>query len=497
MKKLTKLTALCLALLMAFSLIPMSFAAEVDTCPVIYLPGISSSDLYHDIDDPTSEIVFPSIDEVKAMVTDDIIPALIVYAADRDADKLASVFSNVFNTIFAGHFNNPDGSPKGNSGAIVDYPVHVYKNSRVRFEWDWRSDPFDAAAKLNDFVDYVIEKSGCDKVALASHSMGSVVILTYLNVYGDSRISGIVYDTPAIDGVNYLGEFLVGNFETDGEALMAVVKSLFTASEDRELAESIMDIFTLAGIPDELSALFNSALDEITPVIFRDTLVPLFACWPSIWAMVPEADFDAAVDYIFSNYLTDADSAVLKARIEKYNDEIRADRYETLLDFDKEGRIAVISRYGNTSLPLMDRWAETGDTVIETSSSSLGATTALYGEIFDEAYLAAKDSDYISPDKTIDASTCLFPEKTWFIKGAQHAQTDLTGPLYSSLLFGIDEATCYNYTLSRFTAYDAETDSIVEDTSEPEETKEKSPLQILFNFLKAFFNKILSFFKIG
>ena len=497
MKKFNKLTALCLALLMMLSLVPASLAAEADTCPVIYLPGIASSTLYHDVNDPSTEVVFPSVDEVKKMVTDKIAPALIVYAADKDADKLAGVLSEQFNIIFAGHFNNADGSPKGNSGAIVSYPSKISKNSRVRFEWDWRCDPFDAASKLNDFVDYVCTTSGSDKVALASHSLGSVVILTYLNVYGDDKISGIVYDTPVVDGVNYLGEFLLGNFETDGEALISTVSGLFSASEDSAFIESIMDIFTLAGIPAELSALFNSAIDEVMPVLFRDTLVPLFARWPSIWAMVPEADFDAAVDYIFTNYLTDEDAAVLKKKIIKYNEEIREDRKEVLLDFDNDGRIAVISRYGYSSLPLMDRWAEIGDTVVETKSSSLGATTAPVGSILDDAYLADKDAAYISPDKTVDASTCLFKEKTWFIKGLEHGKASATSALYSSLLFGQEEATCDNYTLSRFSAYDAETESIVADTSEPEAIGEKSPLQVLFNFLKELFKKLFSFFKIG
>ena len=108
-----------------------------------------------------------------------------------------------------------------------------------------------------------------------------------------------------------------------------------------------------------------------------------------------------------------------------------------------------------------------------------------------------KDMKYISPDKTIDASTCFFAEKTWFIKNLQHGSTSATSPLYSSLLFGIEEATCENYTLSRFSLYDAESKSIVADTSEPEDTEEKSPLQILFNFLKEFFKKLISFFKIG
>lgn len=496
MKKFTKLTALCLALFMAFSLVPVSLAAEADTCPIVYIPGISSSKLYHDVNDPESQIVFPSVDEVKKMVTDKIVPALIVYAADKDADKLASVFSEQFNIIFAGHFNNPDGTPKGNSGAIVKYPSSVSKGSRVTFDWDWRSDPFVAAAKLNDFINYVIDKSGCSKVALASHSLGSVVILTYLDVYGNDKITGIVYDSPAIDGVNYLGEFLVGNFETDGEALMSIVKTIFGASEDREFVESIMDVFSLAGIHDELSILLNSVFDDLMPVIFRDTLVPLFACWPSIWAMVPEEDTKAAMDYIFTKYLTDEASAALKSTVEKYN-EVKSERYQTLAEFDKDGRFAVISRYGYASLPIMDRWAETGDTVIDTNSSSLGATTALMGEVLDDAYLAGKDAAYISPDKTVDASTCFVPEKTWFIKNLQHSYTNMTSPLYSSLLFGAEEATCDNFSLARFTAYDAITESLVEDTSEPEETKEKSPLEVLFNFIRAFFKKILSFFKIG
>lgn len=497
MKKLNKLTALCLALLMMLSLVPASLAAEADTCPIIYLPGIASSTLYHDVNDPSTKVEFPSVEEVKKMVTDKIVPALIVYAADKDADKLAGVLSDQFNIIFAGHFNNADGSPKGNSGAIVTYPSKIAKNSRVRFEWDWRSDPFDAAAKLNAFVEYVCETSGCEKVALASHSLGSVVILTYLTEYGADRISGIVYDTPVVDGVNYLGEFLVGNFETDGEALISTVSGLFSASEDSAFIESIMDIFTLAGIPAELSALFNSAIDEVMPVIFRDTLVPLFTRWPSIWAMVPEADFDAAVDYIFSNYLTDEDAAVLKEKIIKYNDEIREYKEKTLLDFDNNGRFAVISRYGYSSLPLMDRWAEVGDTVVETKSSSLGATTAPVGSLLDDAYLADKDAAYISPDKTIDASTCLFKEKTWFIKGLEHAKTDATVPLYSSLLFGAEEATCDNYALSRFSAYDAESESIIADSSKPEDTAEKSPLMVLFNFLRELFKKLVSFLKIG
>lgn len=496
MKKISKLLALSLAFILAFSVLPVSLAAETETCPVIYVPGINSSQLYSDVNDPDSKMFFPGMEEIKNMVIKEVVPALIVYATDKDTDKLAGVLSEQFNILFEDYFLNDDGSAKGNSGAILRYPSSVKANSTVVFDWDWRCDPFDAAAKLNDFVNYVIDKSGCEKVALTAHSLGSVVVLTYLSVYGDSKISGIVYDSPAIDGTNYLGEFLLGNFETDGEALISAVNGLFYASENEGLVESVMDVFTLAGIPAELSLLLNSVLDELAPVIFRDTLVPLFARWPSVWSLVPDADFDAAVNYIFSEHLTDSESMKLKEKVVKYDTDVRNNRYATICNFDINGRLAVISRYGYSSLPLMDRWEETGDTIIETKSTSFGATVAAYGEVLADDYLVNKDAKYISPDKTVDASTCLVPEKTWFIKGIVHENT-ATKALYSSLLFGEQEATCDNYKLSRFSLYDAETESFKEDTSKPEVIEDKSPLQVLFNFLKELFRKLFSIFKIG
>ena len=495
MKKTSKLLAFFLAVLMAFSVVPFSFAATEEACPLVYVPGIASSKLYYDTSDSSTEIVFPDTDEIKRMVTKKIIPALIIWSADKDAEKLAGVISDQFNIIFEGWFNNPDGTAKGNSGAIVNYPSSVSKNATVRFDWDWRGDPFEAAAELDKFIEHILEKSGCSKVALSSHSLGSVVILTYLSVYGDAKVSGIVYDTPVIDGINYIGEFMLGKFVTDGDALISTVNGIFSASENKALVESLMDVFALAGLSDDLSSLLNDVLDDVAPIIYRDTLVPLFARWPSIWTMAPAESVGEAMDYIFSELLTDEESLKLKAKVEKYNSEVRVDRYNTLLDFDENGRLAVISRYGSASLPISSEWDTICDGVVDTASSSLGATTADFGKSFDAAYLEGKDEKFISPDKTVDASTCLFPEKTWFVKNINHANAEPTRQLYSSLLFGEEEATCENYNLPRFVIYDAESGNISVDTSEPSVKTKKSPLQILFNFIKALFERLLNFLK--
>lgn len=496
MKKLSKLLALMLAVIMTLSVMPVSFAAEVEKCPTIYIPGIASSKIYSDVNDSSSLFEFPSIEVLTKRVENEVVPALIVYAADKDADKLAGVISDLFNYIFEGWFNNPDGSAKGNSGAILRYPsaASINENSIITFDWDWRGDPVEVAEKLNVFINYVTVNSKFNKVALASHSLGSTVILSYLSKYGSDKITGIVYDTPVIDGVNYVGELLLGNMETDGDAIVATVKSLLGSSENADVINNLMDILTLAGLTGEFAGLFNSVIDEIAPVLYRDTLVPLFARWVTVWAMTPAEDVDTAADYIFTKYLTDEESQVLKSKVERYNNLVRENRYETLRNFDANGRFAVISRYGYSSLPITQKWSEASDNVVETSRSSLGATTAVVGDFFSDEYIASKNAKYISPDKTIDASTCFVPEKTWFIKGLDHAKTTVTRSYYSALLFGAEEATCDNFVLSRFTAYDAESESIVADESVPVKTEKKTAFQVLIDFIRNFFKKLLSFF---
>ena len=56
--------------------------------------------------------------------------------------------------------------------------------------------------------------------------------------------------------------------------------------------------------------------------------------------------------------------------------------------------------------------------------SSFGATTSTLYETLSDEYIAERTElgygKYISPDKQIDASTCLFTDYTWFVKGCAH-----------------------------------------------------------------------------
>ena len=210
--------------------------------------------------------------------------------------------------------------------------------------------------------------------------------------------------------------------------------------------------------------------------------------------MSPDKYIDEAIEHIFTNYCVGEEYDALKAKIVKYNTDVRPYKKDTLLNFDVSGRLAVISRYGYAALPVSPSWNILTDTVVDARSSSLGATTAPIGTHFNDTYLEGKDMSLISPDRTVDASTCLFPEKTWFIKNLTHDKTGDTKPLHFELLFGEEEATVENFRLPQFLIYDAETDSIIEDTTVFEEPKEETKGGSIFRKVINFFTALFNFF---
>ena len=499
--KLTKKTiSILMCIVMMFALMMPAFASDNSIkCPTVYVEGLQSSILYTDTENPTESITTPDSATLVALIKEKIVPALIVYAANKDLDKLALTITDVLNDGFKHWANNPDGTPKGNSGTINNYPkaASINENSVLYFEYDWRGDPFVLAAELNDYINYIIENTEYDKVAISSHSLGGIVTLTYLTVYGYDKISGIVFDSPAIEGVEYVGDLFCGEMEFTSESVLTFLKGTLGENEYKELISSSLDILEMAGLSELVIGAFDDLVKALAPTLFKETLLPIFGSWLSIWAMVPAERIDEAMDYIFNDFCKDQDLSAIRAKIESYNEIVRADRVQTLLGYDEVGRVAVISRYGHTCFPITSSWALVGDAVIETESTSFGAVTAPVGEYFSDEYLQGKDMKYISPDKTVDASTCLFPEKTWFIKEILHEETKYTKNIHLQLLFGDEEANCDNSSLARFSILDRDTDSITADNSQPQKTEKLSPLQRLFNFLKALFEKLVQWFKKG
>jgi hypothetical protein len=77
------------------------------------------------------------------------------------------------------------------------------------------------------------------------------------------------------------------------------------------------------------------------------------------------------------------------------------------------------------------------DAIIDIDSTSLGATYAPAGEILPDEILFA-DGAIISPDGSVDVSTCLFPENVWLFEGQHHevGRNDVVISLIGKLITG-------------------------------------------------------------
>lgn len=99
-----------------------------------------------------------------------------------------------------------------------------------------------------------------------------------------------------------------------------------------------------------------------------------------------------------------------------------------LKQFKKSGmKIEIIAKYNTPFIPIIESHSVQGDAKISLKDISFGATGAEIGKTLSASYInSVKDkgkAKYISEDLIVDASTCLFPDYTWFIRDLGHSST--------------------------------------------------------------------------
>lgn len=466
-KKILSLLLAVLILLSSMSVIAFA-ASGKNSYPIIYVHGFMSSDINADKDDPDSELYFPMQTEHILDGVKEAVPALGALVLKGDWDAFGNGIAPVLENIFYGLYNNPDGSTKENSGTYFEYPTkeEIKNSDEIDFDYDWRRDPIEIADDLNDFVKYVKKVTGKKKVSLSCHSLGGVIVLSYLSVYGNSDIHGVAFDATAIYGESYTGDLLSGNIELSSKSTLYAIENMLVGNDVEYLVDSLLEIFEQAGLFEFVADLANDIVAKLKAQIL-EALAPLFANWLTIWAMIPDEQIDEAMDFVFDEIYDedDKDAKKLLKKIRKYNKVVRKNKSKTLKNLDKNGRVIVISRYGYASLAVTPSWDNMSDGTVDTKYNSFGATTAPVGTTFSDEYLKGKDMKYISPDKTVDASTCLFPTKTWFIRNFSHSwNCDTLDIMIHTLLNSKKEATVNTYKeYPRFMKYVASEDIICPD----------------------------------
>ena len=374
-----------------------------------------------------------------------LVPAAIKGLAINDWDDLYAGLETEIGKIFADTILDENGNVPNNTGLgknridEMEYKRHnsqkgskgYFAYNDYWFRYDWRLDPLETADDLNSYIKDIKASTGCDKVGIIATCLGTNVVMAYVSKYGVGDIQGIALDGSVVGGAEILSEVVSAKFDVSPPELMRVLRDLEGLgmfSMDAFITETIEMLgqtgILESGISTIETLFYDSLIEGATSAIALST----FYTWPNYWACVSSENYEDAKRCVFGEEGSEKriKYAGLIAKLDNYDREVRQ-RIPELIQEIKDGgaNFGVISKYGFQMIPNCESADMVSDQFASVEKSSFGATTTTVYETFSDEYIAQRKAEgkgkYISPDRHIDASTCLVPDSTWFIKGSSHS----------------------------------------------------------------------------
>ena len=446
----TKAVSLFLCLLLLLQLCSL-FTFAVDNgyhtaLPSIYFRGNSES-----IYDENGTQVYDfdvDTDQIKD-IAKTVLPLFLKGLATNNFDAYYRTFGAEVSKLYDRCQLDENGNPKYGTGISEDcirnneYDVtHNKADAQGRYEmWqycyenDWRLDPLKTVVELNDYIDGVLAVTGKDKVNLVCKCLGGDLILTYLAVYGWEKVNGVGFGSTVAFGAEEVDDTFSGNLNIDPDQVERFVKDRFVQKELKDKNELLLtflkETVTLAqatGALKRVSSFFMKQLyarlyEGLTP----ELVLASYGTWPGYWTMVTAENYASTRDFVFGLPGSERYETYkgLIEKLDNYDRTVRQRIPAVLKGATNDGvNLAIVSKYGLQMPPVLKSADETGDVWATTRRTSLGATTAKIGTRLDPSYLADREAagfgKYLSPDGIVDASTCCFPDNTWFLKGLAH-----------------------------------------------------------------------------
>lgn len=293
--------------------------------------------------------------------------------------------------------------------------ANTFESDRVYlYTFDWRKSPSELADELNEFFKSILEKTGEDKLDIAACSMGGMITTAYIDKYGTDKLDTVTYLSSAHNGGHLIGSAFTGDLTIDSDFLGQLLRG---KTENNFFINLIIKLFDFLGVFEGVAKIVNNFLVTHKDYIYDNFLCETFATAYGLWALVPDEYFDDAVNFFFDGK-DGYDKALTE--IAKVRDFV----YSTDSIINKacasDTKVTFVSHYNSEQLPIYSRFFMHGDGVLETDRTSGYGTIANFGDTLSDKEINGVAAEYISPDKVINASTCLHSETTWFVKNAKH-----------------------------------------------------------------------------
>lgn len=489
--------------------------AKEEKTAFIVVSGMNTFPLY----DTEENKVYPLATADIVKLVGDVLPDVGAYLITKDEKKLADRVLPKVKDLFDVIACNPDGSSKYDIhttkfGSLTEYTDLFSEytkdeegivNAGIQrfgaentffFNYDWRLSPLDHADELNEFIKFVKETTECDRVALACFSMGGTVTLSYLSKYGSEDLNSVEFCSTAFQGTSIVGELFKGDLEVSLDGLFKRLGQLTRNNTFEQIIYYLNDGLNKNGFNSSVSGFANGLVDSIKEEIYSGLFIPVFGYMPGLWALAPDEYYEADKAYMLNN---GADDALIE-KIDTYH-EIQTNAKEIISSAMEDTSVYIFAQYGMAGVPASPKGATSNnDYLIDCIYASGGATCSDLNETLGDDYKQQllTDYNYLSADGQIDASTCLFPETTWFICGMGHVDYPMGEASDFVLWFAEqdEQKTVKDCIYPQFQRYDygSETLSTVEGAKEGGATEKV--LSFFYNIRNFFYNILNSIFNI-
>ncbi len=507
-KQFRKLVSVILAVILTVSIAAPAFTVSaldaIKDLPVVYVEGkgctIWSADgkkLY-----PFEKTITEQVKEKAGPVLLELSGALITDEWGAYCDSLVEAVTSIYTDIIPNADGEVvDGSHQTNNRK-PNKKTDNFGLEEYLFHYDWRIDPCQSAKRLAEYIDSVLEATGKDKVRLVGRCYGSNIITAYFYEYGYDKVEQCLLYVPTALGSKMAGALFAGKLELnptsvetflyqsvdyENDPLMGMLASLVTLLNEAK----VLGLGTGA-----IEKIYAKVKDNVLPRIVLGT----YGAMPSYWAMINADYYEDAKEAVFKN--REEEYAKFIEKIDYYHNNVMKNAADIYKKADESGtQMSVICKYNVRFAPVFEGSDIQADAVVETYTASLGATCSDYTTVLTQDYIenAASQGNekYISADKKIDASTCIFPERTWFIRDITHAAFPRSIDELIVQIFNNNITVSDNEKFPQFMAWDSTNDRIVPVDSEVSTDKlwGRNIFQKLFAFISNLFEYIAKLFR--
>ncbi len=303
-------------------------------------------------------------------------------------------------------------------------------------------DPMESARGLDEYIQFVKEDTGASKVNIVTVSLGGTILTAYMELMagtGYTDINKIVNVVSCLQGTDVMGDFYEREFKINAPEHPEYEEFFFNdflpmvmeQNADSKTIGYLINIALKIFSKEVVYSLLSGAVDGII-----DTL--MLRC-PQFWAMIPTDRYeDVKAKY---NFLwEDADTyGVLTAKLDAFQN-ARLNLVDNLKEFNTTGdKVSNVAGYNlsyaeqdyNFFGAMRSSDVTNSDGIIDVDSTTLGATYAKAGSVL-------ASGARLSPDGSVDASTCAFPDNVWFFNEQYHevGRNDVVLTLVGKILVG-------------------------------------------------------------